>query len=177
VASLTPNIGLYKKDPVADANDYFNITTMLNNNWDALDSNQGSLAALRTALGLTNSATLAQILTAINGKIAAGSYTGTGTHGSGNTNSLTFSFAPKLIIIICTATSYAHMMVMIPSACGFGISTTSSGNAASNMIDGYIWLATSSTSGGGKTVSWYSSIGDRQQMNVSGNSYYYVAIG
>ena len=77
MASTTPNIGLYKKDPVADANDYFNIQTMLNNNWDALDSNQGSLAAIRTALGLTSSATIADILAALNTKLGGGSWYGT----------------------------------------------------------------------------------------------------
>lgn len=37
MASNTPRLGLYKKDPVADANDTFNITTMLNDNWDKID--------------------------------------------------------------------------------------------------------------------------------------------
>lgn len=38
MASNTPNLNLYKKDPVADASDTFNITTMLNENWDKLDA-------------------------------------------------------------------------------------------------------------------------------------------
>lgn len=37
MASNTPNIGLYKKDPILDQNDTFNITTMLNQNWDKID--------------------------------------------------------------------------------------------------------------------------------------------
>lgn len=36
--SNTPNFGLYKKDPVADGNDTFNIETMLNENWDKIDA-------------------------------------------------------------------------------------------------------------------------------------------
>ncbi|KIQ93892.1 hypothetical protein LH47_02042 [Anoxybacillus thermarum] len=39
MASNTPRLGLYKKDPVADANDTFNIQTMLNDNWDRIDQN------------------------------------------------------------------------------------------------------------------------------------------
>ncbi|MEW5321348.1 tail fiber protein [Geobacillus thermoleovorans] len=39
MASNTPRLNLYKKDPVADANDTFNITTMLNDNWDRIDAN------------------------------------------------------------------------------------------------------------------------------------------
>lgn len=38
MASNTSYINLYKKDPVADRNDTFNITTMLNENWDKLDT-------------------------------------------------------------------------------------------------------------------------------------------
>ncbi|MCX8045262.1 MAG: tail fiber protein [Anoxybacillus gonensis] len=37
MASTTPRLGLYKKDPIADANDTFNIQTMLNDNWDKID--------------------------------------------------------------------------------------------------------------------------------------------
>jgi hypothetical protein len=39
VASNTPRLNLYKKDPVADGNDTFNIQTMLNDNWDRIDEN------------------------------------------------------------------------------------------------------------------------------------------
>jgi len=39
VASNTPRLNLYKKDPVADADDTFNIQTMLNDNWDRIDAN------------------------------------------------------------------------------------------------------------------------------------------
>ena len=38
MASNTQYLNLYKKDPVADASDTFNITTMLNENWDKLDA-------------------------------------------------------------------------------------------------------------------------------------------
>lgn len=34
----TKNLNLYKADPVADANKTFNITTMLNENWDKVDA-------------------------------------------------------------------------------------------------------------------------------------------
>jgi len=43
MASNTPNINLYKKDPVADGNDTFNIKTMLNDNWDKIDSEIGDI--------------------------------------------------------------------------------------------------------------------------------------
>lgn len=35
--SNTPNLGLYKKDPATDGNDYFDVDLMLNENWDKID--------------------------------------------------------------------------------------------------------------------------------------------
>lgn len=43
MAENTPNLNLYKKDPLTDKNDTFNITTMLNDNWDKLDSHYQGL--------------------------------------------------------------------------------------------------------------------------------------
>lgn len=38
MGSYTPNKKLYKADPIADAKETFNITKMLNDNWDKLDA-------------------------------------------------------------------------------------------------------------------------------------------
>lgn len=46
MGSYTPNKKLYKADPIADAKDTFNITTMLNDNWDKLDVDTPSFDAL-----------------------------------------------------------------------------------------------------------------------------------
>lgn len=45
MASNTKRLGLLKKDPVADGNDTFNIKTMLNDNWDAIDAKVAVLGA------------------------------------------------------------------------------------------------------------------------------------
>lgn len=49
MASYTTNLNLLKKDPVADASDTFNIQTMMNDNWDKIDSavtgKEGQLSA------------------------------------------------------------------------------------------------------------------------------------
>jgi hypothetical protein len=37
LSSNTQRLELLKKDPIADGNDTFNITTMLNDNWDKID--------------------------------------------------------------------------------------------------------------------------------------------
>lgn len=41
MASNTPYLRLYKKDPLVDAKDTFNIQTMLNDNWDKIDTAMG----------------------------------------------------------------------------------------------------------------------------------------
>jgi hypothetical protein len=54
--STTTNLGLYKKNPSTDGNDTFDITTMLNENWDRLDAQLGSQIAdaAPTAVNLVN---------------------------------------------------------------------------------------------------------------------------
>lgn len=39
MATNTPNLDLHKKDPLTDGNDYFDVNTMLNDNWDKIDTN------------------------------------------------------------------------------------------------------------------------------------------
>ena len=50
MGSYTRNMNLYKADPVADANKTFNITTMLNDNWDKIDAKTAAIvdAALQS---------------------------------------------------------------------------------------------------------------------------------
>jgi len=43
LASNTPNLGLLKKDPMTDGNETFNIETMLNENWDKIDTAVGQV--------------------------------------------------------------------------------------------------------------------------------------
>lgn len=90
-------------------------------------------------------------------KMETGSYVGTGTYGSGNPNKLTFSFAPKMVVV----TEYG--------ATGLGAST------------GMIWngnpqIGTRSVSVAGSEISWYDSSASNQ-LNSSGSTYYYAAIG
>ncbi|MFQ8983489.1 MAG: hypothetical protein ACLR6W_04590 [Evtepia sp.] len=84
MAEYTPNLNLFKKDPVADKDTTFNIQTMLNDNWDKLDS------AVKAALDDIGDLQDGQV------RIATGSYVGTGTYGSSNPCSLTSLFHPSL---------------------------------------------------------------------------------
>jgi len=42
MASNTPNLELYKKDPITDGDDTFNLKTMINDNWDKIDEGHGN---------------------------------------------------------------------------------------------------------------------------------------
>ena len=54
MATNTPNLNLYKKDPVTDGEDVFNIETMLNENWDKIDTAVNNKAPKTVASASTN---------------------------------------------------------------------------------------------------------------------------
>lgn len=116
-------------------------------------------------------------------KIATGSYTGTGTYGESNPNSLTFAFEPKLVFMfkdklplyMNVDTTEAHPvygttigMTTAYSKSLFNIYGRRSGD------DYYLYAKKSSD---GKTLSWYHGAGANDQMNGSGATYQYIAIG
>ena len=102
-------------------------------------------------------------------KIATGSYVGTGTAGSPNPNSLTFNLEPKVVIIVQNGYDNFPGTVFIR---GQTQSATIGENYISNSQLTVGWS--------GNTVSWYtgnSSYGARAQLNISGNTYFYIALG
>lgn len=116
-------------------------------------------------------------------KIATGSYKGTGTYGASNPNSLTFEFEPKLVFMfkdkfpvygsVSSTTSYPVYGTTI------GMTTTYS-RSLFNIYgrrsgdDYYLYAKKSSD---GKTLSWYHEARADDQMNDSGVTYRYIAIG
>ena len=101
-------------------------------------------------------------------KIATGSYTGTGTYGSGNQNSLTFSFTPKIVIVYGNSNASLENNGCKNPVIFINPSTTITiSYANTNSGIAITW---------GSTVSWYSSAA-LQQLNSSGATYYYLAIG
>lgn len=110
-------------------------------------------------------------------KIATGSYKGTGTYGASNPNSLTFDFEPRAVWVFgvdgsspwqyLTATRFFY-----PAAFGEEYYMNNLDNRYNTVV---AW--------NGNTVSWYcnpwssSYDGSINQKNVSGKTYYYVAIG
>lgn len=97
-------------------------------------------------------------------QIATGSYMGTGTYGSGNPNSVTAPFVPKQISIISSTGNYFGELIIVGSTvCGYGWSYSGSFVSFTGSING-------------NTISWYAGNAEKQ-LNLSGTTYYYVAIG
>lgn len=107
-------------------------------------------------------------------KIATGSYTGTGKCGQANPNSLTFDFAPKIVIVIQDKDS------ILP---GSGVWNGYAFIWTYGM--GYTYLKSSNGQNtfnlSGNTLSWYQTYDTstyvKYQLNTSGTTYNYVAIG
>lgn len=116
-------------------------------------------------------------------RIATGSYTGTGTYGSSNPNSLTFDFEPKLVFMFRNklpmygdVNSSAYQPVY-----GTTIGMTAEYSRSLFNIygrrtgDDYYLYAKKSNDG--KTLSWYHEASASAQINNSGVTYQYIAIG
>lgn len=113
-------------------------------------------------------------------KIDVGSYVGTGTYGSSNPNSLTFGFEPKILIVSKRKTLYIYNDTIEPILVEFLTTEYESQPVGAYNASGVVYMKKSSD---GKTVSWYAtskeyaSSVEALQNNVSGTTYYYIAIG
>lgn len=156
MASYTPNLNLYKKDPIADGNDFFNIKTMMNDNWDKIDD------SVKAALDDIEDLQSEQV------RIATGSYVGTGTYGASNPCSLTFPFSPKLLIV--QSTNAAH------SDIGYATMLWTPGTSDTTASLDKMHFTSS-----GSFLSWYTdeiyNAGEGYQMNRNGIIYVWVAFG
>ena len=148
MASYTPNLNLYKKDPIADGNDFFNIKTMMNDNWDKIDEK------VKAALDDIGDLQSEQV------RIATGSYVGTGTYGALNPCSLTFDFAPKLLIVAIEDQGYLRGMIGYrPQSMAFAIA---------------LWSGDVFTQWENNSVKFYDNDG---MFNSKNTQYHYLAIG
>ena len=111
---------------------------------------------LAEAVRIPGGKTLDQVM-GFPAQVYAGSYVGTGTSGQSNPNELTFQFAPKMVVVIATG------------AAGLGAST-------GMLWNGNPTIGSKSVTLDGNALSWYDSSA-ANQLNTSGTTYYYVAIG
>ena len=98
-------------------------------------------------------------------QIENGSYVGTGTYGQNNPNSLTFGFVPKFVLIQTNDLKLEITMLLN------GITATGN-NTGSGSSDRQVKPTWSNN-----TVSWYVDGDADNQRNISGTTYYYIAIG
>lgn len=102
-------------------------------------------------------------------KITAGTYTGAGTYGSSNKNTLTFEFEPKFVAIDNDAmggNAHPSYVMLLVKGVKYGLVRKNYDDGNRNYVE---W--------DGNTVEWYNTADAGGQMNVSVNTYYYVAIG
>lgn len=183
MASYTPNLNLYKKDPIADGNDFFNIKTMMNDNWDKIDEK------VKDALDDIGDLQSEQV------RIATGSYVGTGTYGASNPCSLTFPFVPKIVLlpfnyyssfvwgddksatihenVVGGGGSYAPILVnmdMVPTS--YKTAYPSYSIETGNTKECYVKKTSD-----GKSLQWYSPDQASYQGNTSGVIYHYAFFG
>lgn len=94
-----------------------------------------------------------------------GSYVGTGTSGSANPNTLTFAYKPRLFIVISSAGYFAQTGAGLFVGWQYGQTGGYQGNTFTPTDNTLSWYSTSNTDRAAK------------QMNTSGTTYYYLAIG
>ena len=100
-------------------------------------------------------------------KIATGSYTGTGKYGASHPNTLTFDFAPKFIYVY---RSGSYLTYAFPAVAGQGTSVVyHQVGEFDNKVINLSW--------NGNSVSWYCTADVYCQLNNSGSTYCYFAIG
>lgn len=99
-----------------------------------------------------------------------GSYVGTGTYGSGNANNLNFSFNPKIVFVTdassTSANNFYEPLMLVNGGKFYTAHKASSNNYYTLNVN---WQ--------GNGVSWYASNNTGAQMNISGVTYNYFAIG
>lgn len=107
-------------------------------------------------------------------RIATGSYVGTGSYGASNPNSLTFGFEPKLVMLTVQKNAGSGDMFLPMGGWWQAGFLWHTGTAASR-IDGTSNMTYFNVNK--NTLSWYSTVSPRAQLNDSSRTYEYVAIG
>ena len=105
-----------------------------------------------------------------NARIVYGSYVGTGTYGRNSKNTLSFDFTPVLVV---TSSNEYHNHITNPTIFLRGRTIACSENLYSNLDQCQKQTVSWSDTG----VTWYCTDDAWGQNNVSGRTYFYVAIG
>lgn len=142
---------------------------------EGTELNKATLLTDATAglFGLTDAAVPDDILALIasgRAQIETGSYVGTGTKGESNPNTLTFGFEPKMVLIVSDTGSVNRNALIAPYLWNAHYMWT-----GSDISSGY--YARNTVTINGNSMSWWTSTNDTGQLNASGKTYYWTAIG
>ena len=103
-------------------------------------------------------------------EVEIGSYVGTGTYGSSNPNTLTFGFVPKFLLISLDTENISTQ------AATHGFWYAGINHLLYFLDTGVVIRRTATLSG--TTLSWFSNSNDSSgQLNVTGETYHYIAFG
>lgn len=112
-----------------------------------------------------------------------GSYVGSGSYGgSSSANTLTFDFEPRFLMIFSdTGTMHAGNRMdyddgTLESLPAIGCPAALTTSFASGLFVAYSGMY-AKKSEDGKVVSWYAGYSAAYQLNSSGTTYYYLALG
>lgn len=121
------------------------------------------------------------------GKCEVKSYVGTGTYGSSDPNSLTFSFAPKIVMFVACVTTASNgnrtiSYQLVDDAAGNIVMLPNELTTSYKIYLGFTSASSDSKcygkkSSDGKTIYWYDTNNASSQLNNSGITYYFFAIG
>lgn len=150
-------------------NNNYTAPTWVNGQSPSINASELQAMSNTIAQNQTNVASLLPLLSS-SAKIESGSYTGTGTSGSENPNSLTFSIAPAILFIITANNVNTPYQCFFINPCVSAWTLISSSGSYNRLR--VTW--------NNNIVTWYTNVTSSPanvQLNTSGTTYYYIAIG
>lgn len=109
-------------------------------------------------------------------KIATGTYKGTGKYGASNPCIINCGFAPKFFVLMGFGSrSYDRCVYIGVKGFNYLVAHYSSQTVSGTASGTYSWWIENTFTDSG--VSYYTAKGAAEQMNTSGATYYWVAIG
>ena len=102
-------------------------------------------------------------------RIAVGSYVGDGAYGSKSPNSLSFDFTPAAVAIVKDAGSTLDPGTILIRGQSHNPGIGYHPNASNSLQLTVDWQ--------GQSVSWYTASGPSNQLNATGDTYCYFAVG
>lgn len=116
-------------------------------------------------------------------RFSSGSYTGTGTYGEANPCSLTFDFTPKIVMVFQAPTSGSEGNILVKSG-EYPFFVQNMDLLTTEFVSGRGFgsgyrsaLPKGKKSSDGKTVSWFSTTSQWNQLNVADTTYCWFALG